>query len=119
MSQFVISDPFPAITLQEGYRSQSLAEECNMEQLATAIRRGFNHEDDPPVDNVEWREQLESAPGFRHDLHVMVVAPHGGVAACRGTWFESVHRFAYIEPVCTVPKYRRMGLGTAAGREGV
>jgi len=26
---------------------------------------------------------------------------------------------AYVEPVSTVPEYRRMGLGTAAVREGI
>jgi predicted N-acetyltransferase YhbS len=119
MSQFAIPDPFPAITLPEGYRLQSLAEEYNIEELATATWRGFNHEDDPPPDNVEWRERLESAPGFRRDLHMMAVAPDGSIAAYCGMWIVSTSRMAYVEPVCTVPEYRRMGLGRAAVREGV
>jgi len=119
MSHFPIPDCFPAISLPEGFRLHSLAEDYGLKQLATATWRGFNHLDDPPVDNVEWRERMEAAPGFRRDLHMMVKAPDGNVASYCGMWYESVNRVAYVEPVCTVPQYRRLGLGTAAVHEAV
>lgn len=34
-------------------------------------------------------------------------------------WYEARHKIAYVEPVCTDPDYRRMGLGTAVVLEGI
>ena len=119
MSHLQIADPFPPITVPGGYRLQSLADGCDVEQLAMAIWRGFDHTDAPPANNTEWRRRHEAAPNFRHDLHIIAVAPDGNIAAYCGMWYEPDNHIAYVEPVCTVPQHRRMGLGTAAVREGV
>lgn len=46
-------------------------------------------------------------------------APNGEFAAFCGMFYEPMRRFAYVEPVATVPQYRRMGLGKAAVLEGI
>lgn len=46
-------------------------------------------------------------------------APDGSFAAYCGMWYEARHRIAYVEPVCTDPDYRRMGLGVAVVLEGI
>jgi len=48
-----------------------------------------------------------------------VEAPDGNFASFCGMWYDSTHRFAYVEPVATDPDYRRMGLGKAAVLEGI
>ncbi len=57
---------------------------------------------------------MQSAPNFRKDLNVVIVAPDGGFASYCGMWYEPCHRIAYVEPVATDPDYRRLGLGEAA-----
>ncbi|WP_459710580.1 GNAT family N-acetyltransferase [Actinophytocola sp. KF-1] len=50
---------------------------------------------------------------YRGDLHVLVEAPDGVMAASTIMWFDAVNRTAEFEPVGTHPGYRRRGLGRA------
>ena len=124
MSQLKISLPFrPDTPFPEGFRLQSLAEDNDLEKLDRVLYRGFNHGDEPPVDDREARrkarQKQQSMPGYRQDLNIIIVAPDGNFAACSGTWFVAANKYAYIEPVCTDPDYRRRGLGRVAVLEGV
>ncbi|MFC1736385.1 GNAT family N-acetyltransferase [Candidatus Hydrogenedentota bacterium] len=119
MSRFPISHPFPAISLPDGFTLQDLEEEYDLEELAVAVWRGFDHVDDPPEDNIECWKFRQEAPNYRHDLHIVVRGPDGYVASYCGMWYEPLNRIAYVEPVCTVPEGRRMGLGSAAVLEGI
>ena len=119
MLQYPIPDPFPDISLPDGFVLKSLADGYDIEKLALAIWRGFNHKDDPPANNLEWRRRREAGPNFRPDLTMRVETEDGDIAAYCGIWHEKVNRIAYVEPVCTVPEYRRMGLGFAAVRESI
>lgn len=53
------------------------------------------------------------------DLKIAVVAPNGDFASYCGMWQDADSGYALVEPVATVPEYRRMGLGRAAVLEGV
>lgn len=50
---------------------------------------------------------------YRDDLHVLVQAPDGTLAATAIMWLDPVSRTAEFEPVGTHRSYRRQGLGTA------
>lgn len=50
---------------------------------------------------------------YRGDLHVLVEAPDGTLAATAIIWFDPVSRTAEFEPVGTHRAYRRQGLATA------
>jgi predicted N-acetyltransferase YhbS len=119
MAQFVIPDPFPPITLPDGFRLKSLAEDNDLAKVHRALWRGFNHPGEPPADGIAGREKMQSGPHFRKDLTIVVEAPNGAFVAFSGLWFEPVNRFGYVEPVATDPDYRRMGLGKAAVLEGI
>jgi len=56
---------------------------------------------------------VQAAWPYRADLHVLVEAPDGTLAATAIMWFDPVNRTAEFEPVGTHPSYRRQGLGTA------
>jgi predicted N-acetyltransferase YhbS len=119
MSHFVIPKPFPEISLPDGFRLIPLADDNDLAKLNRLIFRGFNNGNEPPDDGRDDRKFMQSAPNYRLDLNIVVVAPDGGFASYCGMWYEPVNRIAYVEPVCTVPEYRRMGLGTVAVREGI
>jgi len=119
MTQLPIPCPFPSITLPDGFRLQSLAEDNNLKQVTRVLWRGFNHGDEPPDDDMAGRRLMQSAPHYRKDLNIVAVAPDGNYVAYAGTWFEAINKFCYIEPVCTDSSYRRLGLGRAAVLEGV
>jgi len=119
MSHFVIPDPFPEISLPNGFRLKSLAEDNDVRKIHRLLWRGFDHGGEPPDDDIEERKFMQSAPNFRRDLNIVVQAPDGSFVSYGGLWYEPVHKIAYVEPVCTDPDYRRMGLATAAVLEGI
>jgi len=121
MCQFVIPDPFPSISLPNGFRLTSLADDCDWAKVHRIIWRGFNHEGEPPAgeEELESRRKMFDTPTARRDLKIAVQAPSGNFASFCGMWYEPVNRYAYVEPVATDPDYRRMGLGKAAVLEGI
>ena len=119
MARFVIPEPLPTISLPDGFRLKSLAHDNDLAKMTRLLFRGFNHGDEPPDDGVEAREFMQSAPNYRMDLNIVVEAPGGDFASYCCMWYEPVHRIAYVEPVCTDPAYRRMGLASAAILEGI
>jgi len=119
MSQFIISSPFPAIPLPEGFRLQSLADDNNLRKVDRALHRGFNHPGEPPEDGIEGRKQMQSGPNYRKGLTIVAVAPNGDFVSFAGLWYDATHRFGYVEPVATDPDYRRRGLGRACVLEGI
>jgi GNAT superfamily N-acetyltransferase len=68
---------------------------------------------------LESRRRMFDTPKARRDLKIAVKAPGGDFVAFSGTFYEPTGKFAYVEPVVTVPAYRRMGLGKAAVLEGI
>jgi predicted N-acetyltransferase YhbS len=119
LSFFTIPDPFPPITLPEGFRLQSLADENDLGKIHRVLWRGFDHPGEPPEEDIASRKLMQSGPNFRHDLTIVAVAPDGAYVAFSGTWHEKANHLAYVEPVATDPTYRRMGLGKAAVLEGI
>lgn len=83
--------------------------------------RGFDHGDDVQMsaEEFESRRVMFDTPKARRDLKIAVSAPNGDFAAFCGAFYEPAGQFAYVEPVATDPRYRRLGLGKAAALEGI
>jgi ribosomal protein S18 acetylase RimI-like enzyme len=104
--------PVPAAP--PGYEVRSLADENDLDKVHRVLWRGFDHEGPPPVEGVEERRFMQSAPNFRPDLTIVVVDPAGEYASFCGMWVVPDHRIAYVEPVATDPDHRRRGVGRTA-----
>jgi GNAT superfamily N-acetyltransferase len=68
---------------------------------------------------VDAYEDLRATPPYRGDLHVLVEAPDGTMAASAVMWLDEVNKTAEFEPVGTHPGYRRRGLGRALLLHGI
>jgi predicted N-acetyltransferase YhbS len=119
MSRFAIPDPFPPVSVPDGFVLKTLEEKNDLREVDRVIWRGFNHGDEPPEGAIEERKFMQSAPNFRKDLQIVVEAPDGHFVSYCGMWYEPINKIAYVEPVATDPDYRMMGLGKAAVLEGV
>jgi GNAT superfamily N-acetyltransferase len=67
----------------------------------------------PSTYTAEGYEGVRRTGAYRGDLHVLVEAPDGTMAASTIMWLDQANRTAEFEPVGTHPDYRRRGLGTA------
>lgn len=65
-----------------------------------------------PFTEIAMRDVQATWP-YRDDLHVLVEAADGTLAATAIMWFDPVSRTAEFEPVGTHRAYRRQGLATA------
>jgi GNAT superfamily N-acetyltransferase len=110
-----------AYTLPDGFRITSLADEYNLSKYNSVLWKGFNHGDEPPEDEEQLRGRKVSLSGPHQDLNlnIAVVSPEGEFVSYCGMWYDSETDYALVEPVATVPAYRKMGLGKAAVLEGV
>jgi len=118
-SRFRVPEVFPDILVPGGFRIQSLADEFDVERVHRVMHRGFNHEGEPPADELEARRVKLNSPNLRRDLTIVAVAPSGEYVSYCGVWPVPKSQVCYIEPVATDPDYRRMGLGTAVVLEAV
>jgi GNAT superfamily N-acetyltransferase len=87
-------------------------------KLHACYWKGFNHGPWPPND-IDGRLLMYSGPRADKSLTTIVVAPDGEYACALGMWYDERNRYAYLEPLATVPKYRRMGLATVALTEAM
>jgi GNAT superfamily N-acetyltransferase len=73
----------------------------------------------PSSYTAESYEGVRRTPSYRADLHVLVEAADGTMAASTIMWLDEANKTAEFEPVGTHPAYRRLGLGTAMLRHGM
>ncbi len=111
-----------SVDLPEGYRIMSFDDDSfDADKYYDAIWKGFDNQrerNETEKLSMERREEF-GAPHFARDLRVLVVAPNGDYASHCGMWCLPGSDYAYVEPVFTLPEYRKMGLGRAAVLEGV
>lgn len=109
-------------TLPNGYRIMSFDDEgFDADRYYNAIWRGFNNQrqrNEREIESMRTREDF-GAPYLNLNLRILVVSPSGDYAAHCGMWCIPNSGYAYVEPVFTLPEYRKMGLGKAAVLEGI
>lgn len=110
--------PFNDIKIPQGYTIISLEDENDYKKIHECLWKGFDHGDNPD-DDIDGRMLMQSGPNFRKDLTTVIKAPNGDYACFAGMWFDEKNKYAYLEPLATVPQYRRMGLAAIALIEGM
>ncbi|HTT49956.1 MAG TPA: GNAT family N-acetyltransferase [Streptosporangiaceae bacterium] len=73
----------------------------------------------PSTYTAEGYQGVRQTAAYRSDLHILVEAPDGTMAASTIMWLDEANQTAEFEPVGTHPGYRRRGLGTAMLRHGM
>jgi GNAT superfamily N-acetyltransferase len=110
--------PLPTPLVAEGYTMRT-------------TRPGALHDQQGIADilNAAFQRTIHSAaeiaafsihsPSFRHDLDLVAVAPDNTFAAYVGFTFDERNGRGIVEPVCTHPAHRRLGLARALLIEGL
>jgi len=61
--------------------------------------------------------QMSQTPDYRAGFDIYVTSPDNEIAAFATMWYDEQNRIGMLEPVGTIPEYRRMGLGGASIRQ--
>ena len=104
--------------LPEGFRVMDFASpEFDPDRYYNAIWRGFNNQRPRNRREIASAQEREEFSALHYDrlLRVLVVAPNGDYASHCGMWHLPGERFAYVEPVFTLPEYRGIGLPCMRG----
>jgi len=115
---FRYENPFLERQLPNGYSLIS-GDGIDYTKLAECFWRGFDHDEIPPDINVDGNVKVWNAPHADKSLMTIVVAPDGEYACALGMWVDYRNMYAYLEPLATVPKHRRLGLATIALTEAM
>ena len=78
--------------------------------------KGFNHEakEGPWDEDLECGLHLLASPHATPQYPVAVENREGEYVCYAGMWWTPKNKLAYMEPLCTIPEYRGMGLAAAA-----
>ena len=102
--------------LNGGYIVTDYSESKDINKYFRVMWKGFDHEGEPPAFT---EEDIIAKPHFIPELTVFIMTPDGEYAAHCGTWYDPKTREAYVEPVVTIPEYRKRGLGKAVVYESI
>lgn len=115
---FNYKNEFPEVVCPPGFSVISLEDENDFKKINDCLWKGFNHGDEPD-DDLDCRMQMQSGPNFSKELTTVIKAPNGDYACFAGMWLNKNNEYAYLEPLATVPEYRKMGLAKLALVEGM
>ena len=110
--------------------------DCDPVKLTRCFWKGFGHAERAPFENwtdrvegPEWNAQrsyygvlgecVAPPPHSTYEHNVTIADAAGEYACFSGMWWVAENRLAYMEPLCTIPEYRRLGLAEAALSEHV
>ena len=62
----------------------------------------------------QYKEPTGTRPHFNPYLCIVIKNNQGDLVASASTWYDIRTDYAYLEPVCVIPIYRKLGLGKAA-----
>jgi len=85
----------------------------DMKKMIEASWRGFDNAGEAEG-GVERGYHLKAAPHATAELDVVIKNVEGEYVCYGGMWLVPDNKLAYLEPLCTVPECRRIGLASAA-----
>ena len=114
-------DMLQSYSLPDGFSFVSMANGWDWQQYHSVMWRGFNHEGEPICneENIAMRKQMLSSPMINPELVVAVKSPDGNYVSHCGMWYRTGDFYCLVEPVVTIPEYRKMGLGKAVVLEAI
>ena len=110
-----VDAPIPDVRPPEGYVIRSVRPDEDFDRIAAAVRVVFGHGE---WFTAEVLEGLSRASFYRGDLDLVAVAPNGDIASFCTFRMDPPSRVTELEPMGTLPEYRRMGLAKAILIEG-
>lgn len=124
VAAFDLSGEIPSPKIPAGFHITSLEEHRDYGQYMKCLFRGFGHEENGEIFSFTEENQADCRKAYERchvdlSLKISAVDTEGIYAAHAGLWYDKASRIALVEPVCTIPECRRMGLAREAVFEGL
>lgn len=84
--------------------------ETDYKRVNDSIWQGFNHQGEGDLESFL---SVAHVPDFRKGLTYTVRAANGDYCCYGSIWLNKANHYAYLEPLCTHPAYRKRGLARA------
>jgi len=100
--------------LPDGFRIADAAEmDDSSKGFAHGLAFGYYQVSVPDDDDAErCYKSLRTAPNYLTELDVAILNDNDEIAVFATGWYDDVNMIGILEPLGTVPKFRRMGLAT-------
>lgn len=106
------------INLPDGFEIVS-GDQVSAFQKGVAHAKAFGYYDpDDLEDSENCYKSVKNAPDYRSDLDLYMVKDDE-IAAFATIWFDQINNFGTLEPVGTLPEFRRKGLAKILIHEGL
>ncbi|MCI9079195.1 MAG: GNAT family N-acetyltransferase [Lachnospiraceae bacterium] len=91
-------------------------ENFSVEKTVECCWKGFDHEKEEGIwdGNAEAGYYMLMSPHMCKENSVIIENDDGEYVCYAGMWWTPQNHLAYMEPLCTIPKYRNKGLASAA-----
>ena len=100
--------------LLKGYSVETYDAQEHSLEIEWLMYRGFNNGNDKEVFLKQYKKPTGKRPHFNPYLCIVIKNDSGELVASASTWYDPKVDYAYLEPVCVLPEYRKLGLGKAA-----
>lgn len=100
-----------SFSLDDHFRFTDYYTDKDIDKYIAVIHKGFGNKGDPATGLTE--ADFPQKPHENPRLALFIVAPNGDYAAHCGTWYSPDTEICYVEPVVTIPEYRKYGFGRA------
>jgi GNAT superfamily N-acetyltransferase len=95
------------VNLPPGFSLRPIETDEDRRLYPIAVQSVFNRSA-----TVEQDEFLKQAPSYTPDLHLAIWSEQREIAAFCTVWIDPVNHYAEFEPVGTVPRFQKRGLGS-------
>ena len=108
-----LKDEYP-VALPEGFKVETYDAQKHPQEMEWLFWQGFDHGNDEEEFLSEYKAPTGTRPHFNPHLCIVIKNKQNELVASASTWYDPRTDYAYVEPVCVAPDYRKMGLGKAA-----
>ncbi len=102
------------VSVPDGFRVEPYDAQANPREMEWLMWQGFDNGTDEEEFLQQYKAPTGTRPHFNPYLCIVIRNERNELVASASTWYDPRTDYAYLEPVCVLPAYRKMGLGKAA-----